>query len=114
MTRTIEHNVTLVGINFRMKADARALLARIVAKKPLKLALFREPDNKYDPNAIQVLGAAGAYDGIHLGYIPRETAEVLAPRIDEGTVAVVKATLTELWAPDFKQGNVDLVLEDLS
>lgn len=34
-------------------------------------SLAREPSNKYDPNAIQVI----AHDGCMLGYIPRDMTE---------------------------------------
>ena len=35
--------------------------------------LVPEPDNKYDPNAIKVLG----YDGKMLGYIPKDKTELV-------------------------------------
>ena len=44
-----------------------------------KLDLEREPSNPHDSNAIQVKRA-----GHHLGYVPKEIARELAPRIDEG------------------------------
>lgn len=41
--------------------------------------LMREPDNKFDPNAIAV-----KVDGTHCGYIPRAQAEWLARDLEEG------------------------------
>lgn len=114
MTRLIEEDVTVVGLNFRAKKDARAVLAASVAKKPLSLALYREPENKYDANAIQVYGAAKEWDGVHLGYLARSVAEVLAPRMDDGTIAVVDCFLTEVFGPDHKMGEAHIVIEDLS
>jgi hypothetical protein len=50
------------------------------------LELRREPDNEHDENAIAVeverSGAAGG--GGRLGFVPRELAAELAPRIDAG------------------------------
>jgi len=45
--------------------------------------LVREPDNKFDPNAIAVK-AWGKYP---LGYVPRYVAEALAPLLDAGVVS---------------------------
>jgi HIRAN domain len=42
------------------------------------LELRRDPDNEHDPNAIQVLAAE------QVGWVPRELAEELAPRLDAG------------------------------
>lgn len=44
-----------------------------------RLDLEREPDNPHDSNAIKVKRAI-----YHLGYIPKEVAKELAPRMDEG------------------------------
>jgi HIRAN domain-containing protein len=45
------------------------------------LELRRDPDNPHDPNAIAVHPAAG---GDQLGWVPRELAAELAPRLDAG------------------------------
>jgi hypothetical protein len=45
------------------------------------LELRRDPDNEYDSNAIAVHAAGG---GEQLGFVPREIAEELAPRLDAG------------------------------
>lgn len=44
------------------------------------LVLLREPSNQYDPNAILVR----LTDGEDAGYVPSETAAVLAPQLDAG------------------------------
>jgi hypothetical protein len=44
-----------------------------------KLTLSREPDNKYDPNAIKVEA-----DGKYVGYIPRGINKGVAEKIDAG------------------------------
>jgi len=45
------------------------------------LRLKREPENSYDPNAIQVLDGQGR----QLGYLSRSVCTTLAPLIDNGT-----------------------------
>jgi|GEM_PF-4886785 len=50
-------------------------------QKPTILKIRRDPTNKFDPNAIAVLDPADR----QLGFIPRDIAEKLAPRIDSGT-----------------------------
>lgn len=44
-----------------------------------QLTMEREPDNPFDPNAIRVYKST-----IPLGYINRDLASQLAPRIDDG------------------------------
>jgi hypothetical protein len=46
-----------------------------------RLELRREPDNPHDANAIAVHAA-----GAHLGFVPRELAEELAPALDGGEI----------------------------
>ncbi|KZT19055.1 hypothetical protein NEOLEDRAFT_1142558 [Neolentinus lepideus HHB14362 ss-1] len=49
-----------------------------------EVRLVREPQNRYDRNAIQVKNISG----IQVGHIPRQTAASLAPLLDEGLVTV--------------------------
>lgn len=44
-----------------------------------RLDLIREPDNRYDPNAIRV-----EWHGHQLGYVPRAENRVIAAAIDAG------------------------------
>ena len=46
-----------------------------------KAALRREPDNRYDPNAVAVCTASGE----QIGYLSREVAAEIAPLLDQGT-----------------------------
>ena len=41
--------------------------------------LVREPDNRYDRNAVGCL-----WKGTHIGYIPSGSAQFLAPALDNG------------------------------
>lgn len=49
------------------------------------LIIKREPKNRYDPNAIAIF----RQNGEQLGYIPREFAEWLAPKMDNGLEPLV-------------------------
>jgi hypothetical protein len=46
---------------------------------PLTGTLHREPDNKYDRNAIQI-----RIEGMPIGYVPKQIAARLAPKMDAG------------------------------
>ncbi len=69
----------LVGMQYRTKQPLRYMIAK---RLPLKVRLEREPDNKFDPNAIKVICNQAPYKDIFLGYIPRLVSEVLAPKMD--------------------------------
>jgi hypothetical protein len=59
---------------------ADALVSDSVAPGRL-LELRRDPDNRHDPNAIQVHPVDG---GAQVGWVPRELAAELAPELDAG------------------------------
>lgn len=63
--------ITLVG----MKHHPPALQALAACSDGKELLLVREPTNKYDPNAIQVV--------MLLGYVKKEQAAKLAPTMDD-------------------------------
>lgn len=74
-------------------------------KVPFVVEFRREPDNIHDSNAIAVYSAEDPRKGFHLGYVPREVAEVFAPKIDDGRVRIVRSVL-ETLDPD---GQGDLI-----
>lgn len=95
--------LSVVGVGFRTKKEERPGIA---AKTPATATLEREPDNRFDPNAVKVI-----VGGRHLGYLPALVAEQLAPRLDSGEVTVAKAQLTDLdRADDYKTGHVVVTL----
>ncbi len=57
----------IVGTTFTKSDDYLKTLS-----KGTKLELVPEPENKYDPNAVMV-----KHNGIHLGYIPKDTAPTI-------------------------------------
>jgi len=69
--------IKLSGVSF---GDAQKNIKKFGCKDIMTYALIREPDNYYDPNAIQV-----SLFGIwFMGYVPNQIAKELAPLIDAG------------------------------
>lgn len=67
----------LAGVTFK---NAQQNIRTFGCKDIGSFALIREPDNRHDPNAIQVtLGGR-----LFLGYVPKEIAKELAPLMDRG------------------------------
>ena len=66
------------------------------AGKRAPLELRREPDNKFDPNAIRIL-----FDGKPFGYVPNsedhKMADALAPAIDAGLAKVSAEAVRCVW-----------------
>lgn len=48
------------------------------------LDLVREPNNRFDPNAVRI-----DYDGVKLGYVPATYSAIVAGLIDSGQVALL-------------------------
>lgn len=77
-------DLKVVGVTFTNEGtgEKRGEIIRELAasKKPEEIAieLVREPENKYDMNAIKVLA-----DGKQIGYIGKEYASIIAPLMDE-------------------------------
>lgn len=67
--------VVIVGINYDNRREAFEKL-----KVDEKIFLVREPDNKFDKNAIKVINNSNEM----LGYVVRNKANEIAPRLDNG------------------------------
>lgn len=109
--KTHKLTVSVVGLQFRWTQDGRKVLARSV---PFPAELERQPDNPKDPNAVKV-NIAGDYKltklrGRQLGYLRAGTAAMFAPRLDNGTLEVVKAWVTEV---DDTEATLELRLRDI-
>jgi len=50
----------------------------------INVTLQHEADNAYDVNAIHVMVNVGSGAHYHLGFLPRDLAELLAPLLDKG------------------------------
>ena len=69
-----KHNFTtyVAGTSYR-KYEAEA------CRPGQKVSLFRDPENPHDPNAVEVWVGS-----LHIGFIPRDEAEGMAPMMDSG------------------------------
>jgi hypothetical protein len=106
MTKKIEQELDLVGLGFRMKREERCALGMKVAKAPQPVTFHREQENKYDVNAIAV------YRGKEkLGYLRRETAEKLAPLIDDKEIKLSGKLIELLASDDNKTGVMFVIIE---
>jgi len=81
-----EVNTKVMGVTFNGRQDVVAKL-----KVGEIIELEREPDNRYDRNAIRVQ----RIDGSQIGYLNRFLAEDLAPTFD-ASQAPVQARVTKL------------------
>lgn len=69
----------VAGVTFRRKAVEEF----IAFEGDKEITFEREKDNKYDENAIKVLG-----NGEHIGYIPATLAQMLAPKMDNNEITL--------------------------
>lgn len=95
--KTHKLSVAVVGLQFRWTQSGRKTLNRAC---PFPVELVREPDHPKDPNAVKV-NIAGDFKltklkGKQLGYLRARTALKFAPRMDAGTIEIVKAWVTEV------------------
>lgn len=71
----------LQGLKYRCEICQKAFRKKNICAR---LTLHREKDNKYDKNAIRVEEPPGPKTRWWFGYLPRELAKILAPRMDKG------------------------------
>jgi hypothetical protein len=99
----------VVGMNYRVTPGT---LMKIKRETPLRCVLEREPANVHDENAIKVVITQRPWahegEGLHIGYISRQVATVLAPKMDAG-----KFPFTDVWVTDVDpdKGIGDLLLK---
>lgn len=77
----INKQFTIMGSSFL--PGAGALIDRLKPNQPIELR--REPTNKHDKNAVQVLWGVR-----QLGWVPRQLASTLAPIMDAGTEVICR------------------------
>ena len=81
-------DVRVVGMHFR-GADAITFVA---ASKPGEtLSLEREPENRFDNNAIKILSRDGS---LHIGYVNKDDAAWIAPELDAFPESSPTVTIT--------------------
>jgi hypothetical protein len=76
-------DLKVVGVTFTNEGTGEKrsdIIRELMEKNPadIKVQLVREPENKYDMNAIKVLA-----DNRQIGYIGKEYATIIAPLLDE-------------------------------
>lgn len=84
------YEIAVAGVTFEGRQDLLTALHR-EQERGVRLAggLLREPDNRHDPKAIRVMVRTAAGGWRHVGYVPRDLAAKLAPRLDAGEEPVV-------------------------
>jgi HIRAN domain len=94
-TKRKKISLSVVGLQYRTTPSVRKYM---VEHLPFRVKLVREPNNLQDPNAIAVVirDKEVPYDGMKLGYLRRQVANVWAEEIDEGRLQIHKVYLTDL------------------
>jgi hypothetical protein len=101
----------VVGLNHRVHRGKQEILAYVVRNMPLDCRLQREPDNEHDPNAVMVyidderLEAYFRVAVVHIGYIRRGTAAVIASGLDAGRLEVRRCRLFSVY-PERGEGKI--------
>lgn len=57
----------------------KPLIERVTKKRDYSISLEREPTNRHDPNAIQVMDNTDG-SGVAVGYLPKEVSAAIAKR----------------------------------
>lgn len=78
----MNYHASLAGNNFR-PVEAQAIYNTLT--EGYALALEREPNNQYDPNAIKVIDPSTE---IFIGYVEKSVAFRVSPLLIEGTATV--------------------------
>ena len=98
-TRSIETRV--VGVSFE---NRQAVVALLTERE--QVFLIREPDNAFDPNAVKVT----RWDRQQVGYLNRELAKILAPRMDRYG-RPVKAKVSRLIEGQFANSSLGVLIK---
>lgn len=80
----------IVGVTFAKDAQPALKLMASDQSGNISVVLKREPDNAYDPNAVEVYAVKDGNREIKLGYLNRNLAELIAKLMDIGINVPVK------------------------
>jgi hypothetical protein len=105
MPKQREWAISLKGFNHRAIAEKRR---EIAAEVPLAISLKREPDNPHDAAAIAIHLEEKPWKGMHIGYVPKAVAAVLAIKLDLEEIRVDEAWLLEA---DPEEGSGEILLK---
>lgn len=92
--------MVIVGLQHRLTPSTRNMLERRVSEAPVEVAIEREPDNSFDEHAIKVIISDTPYKNLHIGYIPRGSAALLAPLMDTDEIKEIHGTMTDVQPMD--------------
>jgi single-stranded-DNA-specific exonuclease len=98
-TRIIETRV--VGVTF----ENRQAVVELLTERE-QVFLVREPDNPFDSNAVKVT----RWDHQQFGYLDRELAKILAPRMDRYG-RFIKATVSRLIGEFYKGSTLGVLIK---
>jgi single-stranded-DNA-specific exonuclease len=96
--RSIETKV--VGVTFE---NRQAVVALLTERE--QVFLIREPDNAFDSNAVKVQ----RWDHQQFGYLNRELAKVLAPRMDRYG-RFIKGTVSRLTGGNYPGSSLGVLI----
>jgi hypothetical protein len=88
-------DLTLVGMRHHVTV---ATLREISKVCPLRLVIKREPENLKDENALAVWCKEKPWRDMKFGYVSRQVAAELSPRVDRGKLEFTEVWLTEVDA----------------
>ena len=74
------------------------------------LRLEREPDNRFDKNAVQVVYERNEGDCFLLGYIPRDENKEIAALLDMGWDEVFECRLSKIMPEEHYENQIRLII----
>lgn len=112
MSNTDGFYTKVVGVSHKNEdGSSRQKIIKDYASENKYVILEREPNNKFDKNAVAVFIEAGflfSHGKYQLGYLDGRTAEDIAPLIDSGVE--VKAYISSITGLEYGNGNVGVNL----
>lgn len=94
--RRINAEVELAGTHV---PERQVVIRKVQVYEGMEVKFAREPSNVHDSNAIKVFTKKGAFFGFgrgtFLGYVPRDMAARMAPRMDRGIPFEGKVVATD-------------------
>jgi single-stranded-DNA-specific exonuclease len=94
--KAISIETRVVGVSFENRQKVVELLTQRE-----QVFLVRQPENSFDPNAIKVV----RWDRQQVGFLNRELAKILAPRMDKSG-RFIKAAVTRLLGGNSYNSNL--------
>jgi phosphoribosylformylglycinamidine (FGAM) synthase-like amidotransferase family enzyme len=112
MEKVVNLPMRVAGVTFEGRQEMLKMF-KVYPVRSISVELKREPFNKYDANAVQVLIYPGglSYTMYHIGFIPKEYAKYLAPLMDSGSTFV--ATINEIGATDEGKYYCEIMINQL-